>query len=99
MMRRWRCHDARVRTTVHTDDRLLAEATLIAAGQHGTIGSVMEDALRQRIDSEAAAPAGRADFQLHTFVLDQTGLLPRVDLEDADLKTDLLDEGADHAPA
>jgi predicted transcriptional regulator len=88
-----------VRTTVNIDDRLLAEAKLIAARQHRTIGSVLEDALRQLIDTEATKPAGRADFQLHTFVPERTGLLPGVDLEDKDLIADLLEGDADHAPA
>ena len=88
-----------MRTTVNIDDRLLAEAKLIAARQHRTIGSVLEDALRQLIDAEAAAPAGRATFRLHTFVPERTGLLPGVDLEDKELMADLLGSDAGHAPA
>ena len=88
-----------MRTTVNIDDRLLAEAKLIAARQHRTIGSVLEDALRQLIDDLAATPAGRADYQLHTFVPERPGLLPGVDLEDKELMAELLDGDADHAPA
>ena len=84
---------------MNIDDHLLAEAKLIAAPNTARSAPSWRTPCASASTSEAAAPAGRADFQLHTFVLDQTGLLPRVDLEDADLKTDLLDEGADHAPA
>ncbi|MGO4597465.1 hypothetical protein [Terrabacter sp. 2RAF25] len=84
---------------MNIDDRLLAEAKLIAARQHRTIGSVLEDALRQLIDADAATPAVRADFQLHTFVPKRPGLRPGVDLEDKELMADLLDGDAHDAPA
>jgi hypothetical protein len=87
-----------VRTTVNIDDRLLAEAKLIAARQHRTIGSVLEDALRQLIHSEATPPPG-TDFVLHTYVPEETGLLPGVDLEDKQLMADLLESDAGCAPA
>ena len=55
--------------------------------------------MRQLIDDQAATPAGRADYQLHTFVPERPGLLPGVDLEDKELMAELLDGDADHAPA
>ncbi|HET8987798.1 MAG TPA: type II toxin-antitoxin system VapB family antitoxin [Humibacillus sp.] len=87
-----------MRTTVNIDDRLLAEAKLIAARQHRTIGSVLEDALRELIDKEST-PSERADFVLHTFTPERTGLLPGVDLEDKELMADLLESDAGNAPA
>jgi hypothetical protein len=87
-----------MRTTVNIDERLLAEAKLIAARQHRTIGSVLEDALRALIDRESATPT-RQDFVLHTFTPERTGVLPGVDLEDRELMADLLESDAGHAPA
>jgi hypothetical protein len=87
-----------MRTTVNIDERLLAEAKLIAARQHRTIGSVLEDALRVLIDKESA-PATRQDFVLHTFTPARVGVLPGVDLEDKELMADLLESDAGHAPA
>jgi hypothetical protein len=87
-----------MRTTVNIDERLLAEAKLIAARQHRSIGSVLEDALRALIDKESA-PSARQDFVLHTFTPARTGLLPGVDLEDKELMADLLESDAGHAPA
>lgn len=88
-----------MRTTVNIDDRLLAEAKLIAARQHRTIGSVLEDAIRKLIADEAATSVSRIDYALHTFIPEKPGLLPGVDLEDKELMAELLDDSAGHAPA
>ncbi|MDV3220399.1 type II toxin-antitoxin system VapB family antitoxin [Intrasporangium sp.] len=93
-----------MRTTVNIDDRLLAEAKLIAARQHRTIGSVLEEALRKLIEEESTEPTSRADYVLHTFTPEHPGLLPGVDLEDKELMAELLGDNlnggdADHAPA
>lgn len=85
-----------MRTTVNIDARLLAEAKLIAAREHRTIGSVLEDALRKLIEEDAWPGTPRADFVLHTFEPDRPGTLPGVDLEDKDLMAQLLgDDDAD----
>jgi Arc/MetJ family transcription regulator len=98
-----------MRTTVNIDDRLLAEAKLIAARQHRTIGSVLEEALRKLVEEEATESISRADYVLHTFTPEKAGLLPGVDLEDKELMAellgdnplggDLLGDDANHAPA
>ncbi len=88
-----------MRTTVNIDDRLLAEAKLIAAREHRTIGSVLEDALRTLIEDKASPRAPRADFALHTFEPERPELLPGVDLEDKELIAELLGEDDVHAPA
>ncbi|EWT03336.1 CopG family transcriptional regulator [Intrasporangium oryzae NRRL B-24470] len=94
-----------MRTTVNIDDRLLAEAKLIAARQHRTIGSVLEDALRKLIADEARDSVSRGDYVLHTFVPEMSGVLPGVDLEDRELMAQLLGDNAvpgdhaGHAPA
>ncbi len=87
-----------MRTTVNIEDRLLAEAKLIAARQHRTIGSVLEDALRQLLHSEQARTEVR-NLALHTFTPQAAGLLPGVDLEDKALMDELLEGNADRASA
>lgn len=88
-----------MRTTVTIDDRLLAEARLIAARQHRTIGSVLEDALRKLIAEESGESGRRRDFVLHSFEPEVPGVLPGVDLEDRELMGELLGDNAGHAPA
>jgi hypothetical protein len=88
-----------MRTTVNIDERILGEAKLIAAREHRTIGSVLEDALRTFIDAQGAKAVGRGDFVLHTFVPAEPGVLPGVDLEDTDLMAELLGDNGDRAPA
>ncbi len=88
-----------MRTTVNIDDRLLAEAKLMAARQHRTIGSVLEEALRRLIEAEEQRPGLPADYVLHTFVPESPGLLPGVDLEDKELMAELLGDNVGHAPA
>jgi hypothetical protein len=84
---------------VNINGRLLAEAKLIAAREHRTIGSVLEDALRTFIEGRGEVAVGRGDFVLHTFVPDEPGVLPGVDLEDKELMAELLGDNSDHAPA
>lgn len=88
-----------MRTTVNIDARLLAEAKLIAAREHRTIGSVLEDALRKLIEHDAAPRSPGTDFVLHSFEPERPGLLPRVDLEDKELMAQLLGDDDAHAPA
>lgn len=88
-----------MRTTVNIDHRLLAEAKLIAARQHRTIGSVLEDALRLLIEGEVAQSVGRADYVLHAFHAATPGVLLGVDLEDKESMAELLGDNAAHAPA
>lgn len=77
-----------MRTTVNIDDELLAEAKLIAARSHRTIGSVLEDALRTLI-AEQAVPSGAA-FELPRFDPATPGVRPGVDLLDREGVAELL---------
>lgn len=77
-----------MRTTVNIDDRLLAEAKLIAARSHRTIGSVLEDALRRLISEQEARPV--AAFELPRFTPVTPGVHPGVDLLDREVLADLL---------
>lgn len=78
-----------MRTTVTIDDHLLAEAKIIAARQHRTIGSVLEDALRKLIDDQTAR-SGDEPYRLPQFTYDPPGLCPGVDLEDKEQMAELL---------
>lgn len=73
------------------DDELLAEARLIAARTHRTIGSVLEDALRKLIADQAP---GRRDgrFALPTFEPAEPGLRAGVDLFDTEQVAELIGE-------
>jgi hypothetical protein len=88
-----------MRTTVNIDARLLAEAKLMAAREHRTIGSVLEDALRKLIDEDGAAGTARADFVLHTFDPRRPGVVSGVDLEDKEVMARLLEDNNADAPA
>jgi hypothetical protein len=69
------------RTTFRLDADLLAEAKALAARQHRTLNSVMEDALRRVIAESASEPDTRP-FKLHVHGGPAHGLKPGVNLED-----------------
>jgi len=78
-----------MRTTVTIDDDLLGRAKQLAARSHRSIGSVLEEALREhldRISSRSTTFKG-----LPTFSPANPGLRPGVDLEDRHAIADLLD--------
>lgn len=80
-----------MRTTVNIDDALLAEAKIVAARTSRSLGSVVEDALREmlrRVADEGARPA----FQLPTH--GNGGLLPGVDLDDKEALAELMGDNA-----
>jgi len=75
-----------MRTTINIDEHLLAEVKQIAAREHRTIGSVLEDALRRMLGGDTTlAPV--AEFFLPTH--GAGGLRPGVDLEDRDAMAEL----------
>jgi hypothetical protein len=78
-----------VRTTVNIDDQLLRELKITAAREDRTIGSVLDDALRAHLESDAVRPRVRKPWP--TFVPSRPGLRPGVDLEDRHAIMDLLD--------
>lgn len=81
-----------MRTTVNIDDRLLAEAKVIAARSHRTIGSVLEDALRALIEAEAGRSGSAGRAPLPTFEPVNPALRPGVDLEDREALDLLLEQ-------
>ena len=78
-----------MRTTVNLDEQLLARAKVVAATRHRTIGSVLEEALRDHLDRLDQAPPRKV--VLPTFSPPNPGLRPGVDLEDRHAVADLLD--------
>lgn len=84
-----------MRTTVNIDEHLLAEAKLIAARTHRTIGSVLEDALRKLLSDNTSPSPNNEPYTLPDF--SRGGLQPGVDLYDKDQIEALLDDGKHHA--
>jgi Arc/MetJ family transcription regulator len=83
-----------MRTTVTIDDELLAQAKLIAARTHRTIGSVLEDALRKLIEDQSAVVDGDREFALPDFSYSELGLRPGVDLLDHEQVAELQGDNA-----
>lgn len=82
-----------MRTTLNVDAELLAEAKVIAARTHRSLGAVIDDALRAMIGraADGASPQSRVTLQTDGG----SGLQPGVDLEDKDALAELLgDNGA-----
>lgn len=85
-----------MRTTVNIDERLLAEAKLIAARSHRTIGSILEDALRKLLSDQVdERPDGRFELPDYHY---SGGLQPGVDLYDKELMAEVLGEAGHAAP-
>ena len=72
----------RVRTTVNIDEHLLIEAKLVAAREHRTIGSVLEDGLR-RLFEESHAGADHEAFVLPNLNPGNPGARPGIDINDS----------------
>ena len=77
------------RTTFRLDADLLAEAKALAARQHRTLNSVMEDALRRAIADATGQPAG-GPFRLHVHQGEAHGVRPGVNLDDNAALLDLM---------
>jgi len=83
------------RTTFRLDPELLAEAKALAARQHRTLNSVMEDALRRMI-ADSATRSYPLPFNLHVHVGPARGLKTEVSIDD---NIALLDEIESGIPA
>jgi hypothetical protein len=82
-----------MRTTLNVDAELLAEAKVIAARTHRSLGAVVDDALRAMIGRAADGASTQSRVTLQTD--GGSGLQPGVDLEDKDALAELLgDNGA-----
>jgi hypothetical protein len=80
-----------MRTTLNISEDLLAEAKVVAARTHRSLGAVVDDALRVLLRREGPGSAGEA----WTFPTDGAGgLQPGVNLDDWEAVADLLGENA-----
>lgn len=83
-----------MRTTITIDDELVARAKVLAARSNRTLGSVVEDGLRQLLTRHEE---GDSRAQVSLPVDGGSGVLPGVDLDDRAAVADLLDDGAPRA--
>ncbi len=80
-----------MRTTLNISDDLLAEAKVVAARTHRSIGAVVDDALRVLLRRDAA----ESNAEAWTFPISGAGgLQPGVNLDDREALADLLGENA-----
>ena len=81
----FKCQDLRLtsvaRTTFRLDPELLAEAKALAARQHRTLNSIMEEALRRAIAEAESRPIAEP-FALHVHVGPAHGLAVDVSIDD-----------------
>ena len=77
-----------MRTTLNIDEELLAEAKVLAARTHRSIGAVVDDALRAMLNrpGEPDLPSSRVSLDTDGG----SGLQPGVDLEDKDALAEIL---------
>jgi hypothetical protein len=81
------------RTTFRIDEEVLAEAKALAARQHRTLNSVMEEALRRMITSSQEVESGpRVELPTYGHLGDK----PLIDTSPAGLKRFLADEDIAH---
>ncbi len=81
-----------MRTTVNIDDHLLAEAKVVAARGHRSLGRVIDDALRVMLAERSAPLSEPVRVVLPTD--GGTGVQPGVDLEDKESLAELLGENS-----
>src|SRR5665647_242943 len=82
--------EAPMRTTLNIDETLLADFKQIAARSHRSLGSVIQDALREALAARAERGA-HAPVDLPVF-RGGGGVLPGVDLDSNAALLDLMDE-------
>lgn len=80
------------RTTFRIDEEILAEAKALAARQHRSLNSVMEEALRRMIDT-ASELEDRPKVDVITW---DGGIVPGIDLSPGGLKERLAEEDVRH---
>jgi hypothetical protein len=80
-----------MRTTLNISDDLLAEAKLLAARTHRSIGAVVDDALRVLLSREGSGTINR-EWTFPTAGVG--GLQPGVNLDNKEALTDLLGDNA-----
>jgi plasmid stability protein len=77
---------------VNIDDHVLAEAKVVAARSHRSLGAVIEDALRFSLANGASSV--RVNRRVELPAHGQSGLQPGIDLADKEQIAAILDDGA-----
>jgi len=80
------------RTTFRLDPELLADAKALAARQHRTLNSVMEEALRRLIVESEVRPTAEP-FELHVHVGPAYGLAADVSIDNNAALLDQMEAG------
>jgi len=80
------------RTTFRLDPELLAEAKALAARQHRTLNSVMEDALR-RLLAQSATRVGSRPFELHVHDGPARGLQADISIDEGGVLLERMEAG------
>lgn len=80
------------RTTFRLDPELLSEAKALAARQHRTLNSVMEDALRRMI-ADSAERVDPQPFSLHVHSGPARGLRADISIDDNVALLDHMESG------
>lgn len=80
-----------MRTTVNISDDLLAEAKVLAARTHRSIGAVIDDALRVLLRQQTS-DAASSEWTFPTAGVG--GLMPGVNLEDKEATADVLGDNS-----
>src|SRR5215831_19222675 len=80
------------RTTFRLDPELLAEAKALAARQHRTLNSIMDEALRRVIADAQSRPIAEP-FELHVHVGPAHGLAADVSIDDNAALLDQMEAG------
>lgn len=75
-----------MRTTVNIDEHLLAEAKVVAARQHRTLGEIIDDSLRVSLARAVDAPRKRVTFP----VSGDPNIKPLVDINDKEALAEAL---------
>ena len=79
-----------MRTTVNIEGNLLAEAKRLAGHQHKSVGTLIEDALRELLYRRCETPKiGRIELP----TMNGKGLQPGIDLDDSSALIDRMEEG------
>ncbi len=81
-----------MRTTLTIDDGLLAEAKVLAARGHRTIGSVVEEALRLLLEEHARRASLDGNHTLPTFEPADPSVREGIDLLDRESLAEVLDD-------
>ncbi len=79
-------YDVAMRTTVNIDEHLLAEAKVLAAREHRTLGEIIDDSLRVTLARAVDGPREKVTFP----VSGDPNVKPLVDINDKEALAELM---------